>query len=356
LAFRTGVAVAAVASGGAWIGCNELFGISAPVLDTADGGADASPAENCLNGVDDNGNGLVDCADPQCQVGYGCAVDPETGWTGLFYVQAVTYPASSAPATCPDGKLPAIYYASPSTADCTGCSCTLSGAACTAPQVSLYNVGGCQQTAVLESISATTTACQFISTPNSSSSLQVTALPKVTSAGTCAADGGALVSPEPWGQEVRLCAAPAGKGCHAGQSCVKDPPSGFQGEACITQVGTGACPSGWTDQSLQLYAGGTDGRACSPCTCDTSTVSCTGGKYTANASNDCAVAPGTTPLSIGAADGCVNTGALAAQNHGVISLEPELSTPGGPTCGTSSPIGTFTLTGSLRLCCRQIFQ
>ncbi|MBU1238100.1 hypothetical protein KKF84_15300 [Myxococcota bacterium] len=28
--------------------------------------------ELCLNGVDDNGNGLVDCADPQCAITYGC--------------------------------------------------------------------------------------------------------------------------------------------------------------------------------------------------------------------------------------------------------------------------------------------
>jgi hypothetical protein len=165
LTLRTGIAAAAIVSVGAWIGCNELFDIAAPVLESVDGGADAgdaAPMENCLNGIDDNGNGLVDCADPECQVGYGCAVDPVTGWNGLVYVQEITYsPNGAPPSPCPDGKLPAVYYAAPSAAECTSCSCALNGAACSAPKVDKFHLPGCNTYET--SIKATTAACQTVS-------------------------------------------------------------------------------------------------------------------------------------------------------------------------------------------------
>src|SRR5262249_33512993 len=38
--------------------------------------------EDCLNGVDDDGNGLTDCADPACAAGYTCTPNPPQGWLG----------------------------------------------------------------------------------------------------------------------------------------------------------------------------------------------------------------------------------------------------------------------------------
>jgi hypothetical protein len=205
-------------------------------------------------------------------------------------------------------------------------------------------------------VGATTTACEEVGAGDTPTFLQVIAPAKVVDAGTCAMDGGALVSPEPWGQEVRLCAALAGKGCNEGKACVANQPPGFKELTCITQAGTTACPAGWTSQSLQLYGGGTDSRACSPCTCDTSMVGCDGGAYTANASDNCSVASGTTPISIGASNSCVGISGLANKNNLTISLAPELGTLGGLTCGTSIASGMVATMGSLELCCRPIFQ
>ncbi|RLB64980.1 MAG: hypothetical protein DRI90_03215, partial [Deltaproteobacteria bacterium] len=40
--------------------------------DAGSGGEGGSGPEDCLNGVDDKGDNLVDCEDPKCQEGFVC--------------------------------------------------------------------------------------------------------------------------------------------------------------------------------------------------------------------------------------------------------------------------------------------
>lgn len=349
-----------------WIGCNEIFGIGAPVLEKADGGpgggseggsgagGDAGgPLEDCLDGVDNDDDGFTDCADPKCQVDYGCAIDPEVGWSGRFYVQVITYnPNGAPPSPCPDGKLPAIYYAAPSEAECTGCNCAWAGAACTAPALQRYQ-GQCDVPYAQGGPQRSSTADCFSDSVNDVGTfLSVTGGPNVASPGTCTPSGGALVNPDTWGQEVRVCAAPAGAGCSAGKACVKKPPSGFEDAVCITQAGTADCPAGWADTSLQVYASGTDERACSTCTCDTTMVKCDGGQYTVYGSNACNGLPGVPKAVLTSGSGCVNASQLGLQNGFNVSIKPELGTPSGLLCGTSTPSGAVTTAGDTRICCR----
>ena len=57
----------------------------------------SSSGEQCLNGIDDDGDQLVDCADPDCKgAGYQCSPNPPAGWSGPF----AFYDGPSAPA-CP---------------------------------------------------------------------------------------------------------------------------------------------------------------------------------------------------------------------------------------------------------------
>src|SRR5262249_44260713 len=112
---------------------------------TTDAHADAPPAvENCTNGVDDNGNGLVDCADPACQPGYECLPAPAAGWT---VARVDTGASNSAAPPCPTG------YGSPSTLGsgfavpspgCTTCSCdSPTNGTCGTMTPRLYGNGGC---------------------------------------------------------------------------------------------------------------------------------------------------------------------------------------------------------------------
>src|SRR6185436_995373 len=68
------------------VGCRGLLGLDGLDFDQSGGseGPDAGPppAEDCENGVDDDGDGLVDCADPDCaKLGYQCVAAVPSGWT-----------------------------------------------------------------------------------------------------------------------------------------------------------------------------------------------------------------------------------------------------------------------------------
>jgi len=54
-------------------------------------------------GVDDDCNGLVDCADPGCVVGFECVETAPDGWSGpgILFVSANDAGASSI-VTCPE--------------------------------------------------------------------------------------------------------------------------------------------------------------------------------------------------------------------------------------------------------------
>src|SRR4051812_19027561 len=73
--------------------------------------------DDCLDGIDNDGDGDIDCADTNCRPDFECAVAPLAGWTGPLYVEDAPHDPAAPPAEpCPDGKLPAAYYAGPSAA------------------------------------------------------------------------------------------------------------------------------------------------------------------------------------------------------------------------------------------------
>src|SRR5262249_56746911 len=51
--------------------------------DAADARDVCAPDENCLDGVDNDCNGLTDCADPACTAGYRCVAAPPPAWSGF---------------------------------------------------------------------------------------------------------------------------------------------------------------------------------------------------------------------------------------------------------------------------------
>src|SRR5262245_6655050 len=68
-----------------WIGVGLVAAVGAPVAcqsRTDTPGDAATGDEDCTNGVDDNGDGLIDCADPRCSPGFACVSIIPTGWQG----------------------------------------------------------------------------------------------------------------------------------------------------------------------------------------------------------------------------------------------------------------------------------
>ena len=140
-AVNTGVMALLVASTFAACGGGGDADATGPPVD-ADAPLDASVAdagrEDCTNGVDDNGDGEIDCADPQCTPDYECVPTVPTDWTGYFRVNTAANPSAHVP--CPDGGAPTTTFESPAgAAQCTACTCdSLTGATCDPPPLRCF--------------------------------------------------------------------------------------------------------------------------------------------------------------------------------------------------------------------------
>lgn len=322
------------------------------VPDPTEVGGDGPREDDCLDGIDNDGDGDIDCADTDCRPDYECAVAPVTGWTGPLYVETLPHaPDAATPDPCPDGKLPATYYAGPSPADCTPCDCTWTGAACSAPE--LLCGKGCDQFVLMHTQSETEACFDYPTSDSGPAICQLGAGPKVLAKGTCAVNGAKLTNPLLWSKDVRLCAAAKGGGCGQDKVCVKKAPANFEEAVCISQEGSASCPLGWLDLDLPIYGGGTDERACQGCTCSVDAVSCSGGKYTVNAGSGCLPPPGTNTAEI-TDSSCKDVFNLGLKGGFVVSFQPELSKPVGLQCGTSTPSGSVKVAGGARVCCRKL--
>jgi hypothetical protein len=175
-------------------------------------------AENCFDGIDNNGDGLVDCADPLCAGQAVCAPAVPAGWQGhveLFDGAQANAPGCILPWN--GGELVA-GNASPTGAPaaCSACTCGApSGGKC-APS------GG----------KATTTAVTFAS----------------------------------YGLACDNTHETVAMGCSA-QSCSPLPAPAFRPGLCIHEAGNVACPAGAFSERHVYFASVLDTRGCAPCAC-----------------------------------------------------------------------------------------
>lgn len=186
---------------------------------TVDVGIDTAPAEtSCFDGLDDNGDGLVDCAEPTCASISGCVSAIPLGWSG----HAALYegPLAGAP-ICPT---PFIDTLAPGNAGLVAPPASCTSCACGAP-----------------------------------------------TNGACPASGGIPnVVPATWSASSVACegAAPAAIGCDGADDCQPRPVAPFLTTLCIHQNGDTPCPTGssFTERHV-FYAALFDTRDCAACTC-----------------------------------------------------------------------------------------
>jgi len=234
-------------------------------------------AENCTNGIDDNCDGLVDCAEPSCQTaGYACVGAAPAGWSGpdLFWTGTA---GATAPA-CPTGYQTLDGNAGPTgTSGSCACTCAASGQACTAT-AALHSDMTCAVNPACRSVTVTATmtgtgACTPIAPTTvcgSGGSFAAAGGVPALSGGTCVPQVTKTPGPAAgWTSSARVCTAPADfpGGCAAaGQECVPPTPSPFGAAMCVHQSGDASCPAGFPTKSL-IYRGETDMRGCGPCMC-----------------------------------------------------------------------------------------
>jgi hypothetical protein len=318
--------------------------------DGSDASDGCSAVENCTNGIDDNCNGLVDCADPMCKTaGFACtaaAIPP--GWT-LVAFSATTRPV------CPAvyGAEQAVVSGVSGAADTCGCTCSGTSATCGGQDVYIaYPPGNACVSGNSIGVNTNNGACSSISTSISNMGFYTLfTAPAPTPAsqqGTCSGSGKVTATPAPTFNAGATCAQPAqlGAGCSAG---VCAPPTGMPFKACVAHAGSVACPTfGFTQQVLASTGspGYVDMRSCGSRPCATA-LNCETFTNVALFSNGtCAGGP-----AFNVTNGC----GMAGGSANIGSYQVGFTTSGDPTCqptGASPPTGSVTLDSHVEtICC-----
>ncbi|MES1164636.1 MAG: hypothetical protein ABUR63_02670 [Verrucomicrobiota bacterium] len=314
-----------------------------------DGGVDRTcmptGAETCYNNLDDDCNGLIDCADTaacnpvaQCQ-----PLDPAMGVIGA---------AVPATAACPVGAPTARNIMTGLTASgCTGCSCAAGTATltCRADIYGYYTAGAPECTANTGGQLVTTlNSTQGCFTPNWSGGLFVTGARASaftgTPSGTCLPGGTPTRGTPVWSTTNKFCSVPTtGGGCAAGFACV--PRTVVAAGACLLLDGNRTCPIG-TPRVSSWFSGFTDTRTCGTCTC---------GAPTGGTCTSMIIAVGNDySCSDAALHGYLRSGdRLCIAGTGAYSPGLQFSgAPVPPTCAASAGFsGTLAATGPTVLCC-----
>ena len=248
---------------------------------SADAAADAKDAcgtvEICDNGVDDNCNGLVDCADPQCQnAGWQCLPStPAPGWA------LVAYDPAGRP-SCPSGwgsSVPLVEGPDAGPASCI-CSCggplanpCDDGVASLSLGQNACGCGGVQNVPLLSD-----GGCNLIGAPiGQPCGPWGDGLVKpiaYAGSGTVACADDPQRPPIVYGAQGQTCVAlgAAGAGCVSGGSCLPNPAPAV---ACVEAAGILPCPPGFTTQHVVYSPSNViDQRQCGACGCGASVTSC----------------------------------------------------------------------------------
>jgi len=342
-------------SGGHDASAEAATGPDAPGVDvgTADGPADVVDAtpqdgcvpkgpENCTNGIDDDCNGLTDCADPACSsAGYACVPPMPNGWS------FVAFEPSSRPA-CPGGLMTKTLDVDPTDLTATAaCACTCGvGSPPSCVTGNITTKAGPDNTCALGPVTypANDGKCN---TAMVAVQPFAQATPPGPTGGTCTAQTSQAV-PTTGASQGEACQGEAafGAGCSAGQVCALTP-SPFA--ACVRHGGQIACAggSGYT----KPHAVGTlqDNRGCSPCTCaGAPTATCGPGTWTFYTSGNCTG----TGVALTANGQCDPTNVTNNTPFASNELSATLTSAscGQPTAGPS-PTGSVQLTGEDTICC-----
>jgi hypothetical protein len=317
---------------------------------SAQGGA---PNEDCLDGVDNDDDGLVDCADPVCQPDHECVPLPPvpSSWTGYYILDTQLFPAEPPP-LCPDGENPEILFEGPGApARCSACGCDAPGGSCTHPEMGLWtNTSSCSGIPDYALAPADGNCHGFPvncgSTCSSDQRVQITQSSTLSGASSCAPSGGAATLTPLWNSEHHACGMPVrgGGGCDTGMACVSKGES--FGGACVRRDGDEMCPTEW--QQVVAYQSADDTRDCSACTCDASGVACTGGSFVVSDDGSCN--GGSTPDVTVSGTSCVSV-----QQH-LDGFTASYQANAGTVTGScvpdgGAPVGGVTPHGPVTFCC-----
>jgi hypothetical protein len=318
-----------------------------------DGSRPDSSREDCMNGRDDDGDNLLDCADPDCNAGFACTPPAPAGWLG----PAALWQGTDVPpfTLCPDNG-----YQQPlgggwvgiiaDPAECADCTCGAPEGVFCAASFNFHDQSSCGGQTLQTSISAN--YCQAIRLRFDAKSVRWESAPARGGACRPGTDGDSTLPPVRWSNYAAACYNPRpGGGCSSG-SCLPRPAPPFGVATCITQTGDVACPSPYTQRYL-YYGGVLDNRSCSACSCASpSGGACAGSAVFA--SNDTCSSDRVTLATVGT---CAELGSDPTPPdppslHSRSVIYTANPTNGG-TCTPSggAPVGSAEATNPITYCC-----
>ena len=338
------------AQGGGEPSSTSLATTAAETVSMVASSSSGGPVEDCFDGVDDDGDGLADCDDPDCSVTTECAPPIPVGWGSFGYVVlAETDPDSPAacPAFSPAAKYEGLAQLTGTGFSCSSCGCDLSvDQTCSLadfdgskPGVQPFFVRDvpCAVTAATNLVSLSVPAswdltCSALDAapagatcPGGACNQSITSPPAVASGGTCGPHGGALDKSDAAFQlGARACGdAPSLGGCEAGTRCVPRGSTPFGSRTCVGKAGDVACPGGSGFQERHVYFEDlSDDRGCTECHCQ----GVTGG--------ECVI---TTSFSTD--DGCSTMPPVAVPSGGCADLSGNARVGGRTASVTATPSG-----------------
>jgi len=333
---------------------------AAPLADAgaADAGRDAAVdagsctprgAEDCTNGVDDDCNGLTDCADTACTSGgFECVPSVPSGWS-----YAALSIGSRGP--CPSGfasQRDVVMDPTGGAASCS-CSCSSSGtASCTDGNATFYGpglIGDCSSIGTFAT-DVSDGSCRnslpfglfgFGIGANANVRVSKVALKPNSCSGSVQRN-----VPPPGTTEGKRCVAQSavvGGGCAQGSVCARRRTGAYQ--ACIAKSGANVCPGSYPAKH-DTGTGVTDTRACSTCACGT-TATCGPASVTFYASQNC---QGTAVTAV-ADDTCR---AMTTPGQGASSWQyaSAVLNEGCAKTTDTAPVGSLTVNALETVCCR----
>jgi len=331
-------------TGGATTGTGGATTSSTGGMTTGTGGAGVE--QNCVNGLDDDNDGLTDCEDPDCS-GFSCVPAPPAGWVGVAWLEA-----SSAPAACPPGLGDQLDLFDPAdlVAPAASCSCACGVAAGVACGTHMRCDPSAAQCAATGNMNGQSTSCGS-NIPNVTFPAYCRADPPGAFGGACAPTAAGAAPQWSWAMAARACGTQLGGTCSDSASVCVPELAGAIGP-CIRRAGDLACPAPYGKKTL-YYDGQTvtDDRACngSGCACGApigSTCDCGPQGCAVDLYGDAACGATQASVPTTAACGLVQSKPTAAKLVGVSTV------PGAcPPSGAAQPTGTVTPTAPVTVCC-----
>jgi hypothetical protein len=311
-----------------------------------------SPNDNDCDGSPDN---LRD-ADCPCAVdgAHACVEDAPVDWEGPMAL-ATAAGSGSAPLCSGTGyerQVLSLFGGLDTGAQNCGCTCgTPAGMSCT-QSICMHRTSTSQQCQLAgQNIMDT---CEYTLSPGQCTASLPTGFykpmyPTWTASGTCPAAPTVDIGTAVWTERMVACetndADPAG--CAALAQCMPELANPLDAW-CIYRNGTHACPSGPYSEQTVYYAGMTDTRSCSACTCGSPTGICQGSVHFSYGNN----LPG----------GCELENGLSEANFGgCLQVDGSYFAVGSPT--TPQPMGScmpqggalqgsVTTSGAVTVCCK----